>query len=49
MQVKNIADNNWHHIAVSRQGTSLKLFIDSNSGRILRQLHHKAFYSGILA
>ena len=24
----NIADNNWHHIAVSRQGTSLKLFID---------------------
>ena len=24
----NIADNNWHHIAVSRQGTSMKLFID---------------------
>ena len=24
----NIADNNWHHVAVSRQGTSMKLFID---------------------
>ena len=23
-----VADNNWHHIAVSRQGTSLKLFVD---------------------
>ena len=24
----SVADNNWHHIAVSRQGTSLKLFVD---------------------
>ena len=23
-----VADNNWHHVAVSRQGTSLKLFVD---------------------
>jgi len=24
----NIADNNWHHVALTRQGTSMKLFID---------------------
>ena len=44
-----VADNNWHHVAVSRQGTSLKLFVDGTHTPGLPKLHHRVSYSGILA